>query len=126
MVLINSTVLFLSALKMFQYWKLEKLRNTPPSEPIEIRAEKRTYRVRPEDIIYIEGLGNYITIYLSGDKKLISYSSLKDIHKILPTSFVRTHKSFIVNKDHIISYTDDNVEISGRIIPVSKNTILEF
>ncbi|QSE99228.1 LytR/AlgR family response regulator transcription factor [Fulvivirga lutea] len=126
-VLINTTVLLLSALKIFQYWKIEhEKKEDALEELIEIRAEKRNYRVNPKDIRYIEGLGNYVIFYLKDDKKLISYISLKEAEELLPDSFMRSHKSFVINKDHVQSYTNDSVEISGRILPVGKSVQIEF
>ncbi|MEQ8928004.1 MAG: LytTR family DNA-binding domain-containing protein [Fulvivirga sp.] len=126
-VLINTTVLLLSAVKIFQHWKIENEKSEVDQEElIEIRAEKRNYRVSPKDIKYIEGLGNYVIFYLNGDKKLISYISLKEAEEILPEAFVRSHKSFVINKDHVESYTNDSVEISGRILPIGRSIELHF
>ncbi len=127
MVLVNSTVLLLSAVKMYYYWREESYKNIKINEGlIEIRSDKRNYRVKPSDIQYIEGLGNYVTFYLDDRKSLISYMSLKEAKQNLPDHFVRIHKSFIVNKDWIESYTADNVEVKGRILPIGKSIILEM
>ena len=123
-VLINTTVLLLSAVKIFQYWKIEHTQKADLGL-IEIRAEKRNYRVTLSSIIYVEALGNYVTYYLSDDKKLISYSSMKEVEKNLTDRFIRIHKSFIVNKDHIQSYNNENVEIKGRLLPIGKSVRLE-
>ncbi len=126
-ILINSTVLFLSAIKMYQYWKTENERNEKTEDQIiEIRAEKRTYRIQSADITYLEGLGNYVTYYFTNRKPLISYTSLKDAESSLPPYFERIHKSFIVNKRCIESYTADNVEIMGRILPIGKSVDVTF
>ena len=126
MVLVNSTVLMLSAFKMYQYWRIERTLNQPGNELIEVRAEKRNYRIRTDEILFIEGLGNYITYYLKDQKRLISYSSLKDAEQLLPSSFLRIHKSFIINKNAVTSYTQENVDIGGRILPLGKSIVLEF
>lgn len=127
MILVNSTVLFLSAFKMYRYWQIEKEKNEQRNQDwLEIRSEKRTHRVYPADILYVEGLGNYVTYYIDGKKPLISYSSLKEVEELLPENFVRIHKSFIVNRDGILSYTAENVEIPGRILPIGKSVELAF
>ncbi len=127
MILVNSTVLLLSAIKMYQHWRIEyekNLRNE--GELIEIRSEKRIYRINPSEIIYIEGLGNYVTYYFENRKPLISYNSLKEVEAGLPSTFHRIHKSFIVNKNWVESYTADNVEVKGRILPIGKSVELTF
>lgn len=122
--LINTTVLLLTALKVFQLWKAD--RSKRPDEYLLIRAEKRNYRVVLQDIYYIEALGNYVTYYLVGDKRLISYSSLKEVERQLPAYFERIHKSFIINKNHVASYSNENVEIANRMLPLGKAVELTF
>ncbi|MEQ8475267.1 LytTR family DNA-binding domain-containing protein [Fulvivirga sp.] len=126
-ILVNSTVLFLSALKMYDYWKIEKASNQMEEQSlVEIRADKRTYRVPVDSITYVEGLGNYVTYYFTDRKPLISYSSLKDIEENLSKDFTRIHKSFVINRKHIDSYTNENVQINDRIIPIGKSMSLEL
>jgi hypothetical protein len=123
-VLINTTVLLLTAMKIFQMWKRERSKNeatTKEVAPLIIRSEKRNHLILPQDIYYIEGLGNYITYYLANDKRLISYNSLKKVEGSLPNNFKRIHKSFIINKNHVDSYSTENVEIRGRILPLGKS-----
>lgn len=127
MVLINSTVLFVSAIKITQLWfeekrKVRELESSlaKTSEIIEVKAEKRMFRIPAEQVLYVEGLGNYVTFHLK-DQKIISYSSLKEIGEALPGHFVRIHKSYIVNKDHISSYNNEDVEIEGRFLPIGRS-----
>jgi len=121
-VLVNSAVLFLSALKVYKLWMEDRrLVEQRKEQPLEIRSEKRFYKVLPSSILYVEGLGNYLTIYLEGGKSLISYMSLKEAENILDNRFSRLHKSFIINKDKVESYNNENVEIGGRIIPIGKS-----
>ncbi len=121
-VLINSTVMLLTALKIYKLWLEErKLSTRIEEQPLEIRSEKRFYRVLPSTILYVEGLGNYLTFYLESNKSLISYLTLKDAESLLPDNFQRIHKSFIINRDKIESYNNENVEIGGRIIPIGKS-----
>ena len=126
-ILVNSTVLFLSALKMYDYWKLEHEHNKVEEQTlVEIRADKRTYRIPIDSITYVEGLGNYVTYYFTDRKPLITYSSLKDVEENLSKDFNRIHKSFVINRKHIESYTNENVQISDRIIPIGKSMSLEL
>lgn len=122
MVLINSTVLFLSAIKMYDYWRIEKTKSKQNNEKyLEVRSEKRNYRVYPSEIQFIEGLGNYVTIYLDNKKPIISYLKLKELEQILPSQFYRVHKSFIINREKIQSYSTENIEIGERLIPIGKS-----
>ncbi len=121
-VLINTTVMLLSSLKIFSVWRIESKKNREDSEEyLEIKSNKRIYRVLPSEIKFIEGMGNYLTTYLVNRKPLIVYMSLKEMKSILPEKFVRIHKSFIINKNLIDSYNNESVEIDDRIIPIGKS-----
>ena len=101
-ILVNSTVVVLASFKIFIMWVKERkenrlLKGEQKTQLLEIKADKRTYRIHPADIYYVEGLGNYVTYYLK-DKKLISHGSLSDTETNLPSNFVRIHKSYIINK----------------------------
>lgn len=127
-ILINSTALLVSAVKIGLLWLLEKEKNnalikemrSSGYEIVEIKAEKRTYRVEAKDILFIEGMGNYVTFVLK-ERKIISYISLKEALNILPERFLRIHKSFIVNKDHILSYNYEDVQLGERFLPIGRS-----
>ena len=126
-ILINSTVLFVSAIKIVQFWQLEKFKNEDlrsqlrgESKIINIKSDKRFFRIPADEILFIEGLGNYV-IYHTVDQKLISYTSLKDALDKLPSNFIRIHKSYVVNRYQIKSYDPESVEINKTFIPVGKS-----
>lgn len=126
MLLVNSTVLFLSAFKLYQLWQDELVKNDRPSmHYINVKADKRTHRIKTDTILYLEGWGNYLKLFLEDGTQLISYSTLKELEQVLPKNFARTHKSYIVNKDKISSFTKENLAIDDKFIPVSKNIALE-
>lgn len=117
--------LLLSAIKLYKSWREDQMKQlTKNEEPLRIKSEKRHYRVLPSSIQYVEGMGNYVTFYLENNKSLIAYMSLKEAENILPPAFKRIHKSFIINQEMIDSYTQENVEIAGRIIPIGKAYVL--
>ena len=128
-ILINSTVLFLSALKITQLWwqegdrtkKLEGLlrESSVIPEIIEIKSNKRIHRIAADDLLFIEGLGNYV-IFQTKDQKLISYTSIKQVMKKLPQQFQRIHKSYVINTHKVGSYDQESVEIEGKLLPVGR------
>ena len=64
------------------------------------------------DILYIEGLKNYVVIYTI-DNKYITYLSMKEVEKAIPHNrFIRIHKSFIVSLNKIKSIDGNNVILS--------------
>ncbi len=88
---------------------------------ISIKSGVETFQVKIDDIRYIEGLGNYIIVYLS-DRKITTYISLKDFLEKLPEKqFVRIHKSYIVSILHIKSFETHQVKLHDKTIPIGKN-----
>ena len=118
--LINSTVIFIGAAKIFQlHIKLLDTQNL--HNQIELRSNRRTHHVNPIDILYIESLGNYMTYFLKDKKELIVYNTIKKSLAELPEQFLKVHRSFIINVNHIESYNNENVTINNRSIPRSKD-----
>ena len=66
-----------------------------------VKAERRYFKVNFSDILFIEGLKDYVILQLN-DQRIITRMSLKAIFDLLPKSiFLRVNKSYIVNTDHI-------------------------
>ena len=88
-------------------------------------------RIAYEDILYIEGLKDYVKVILKSDTKpTLSLTSLKALEDKLPsTKFMRVHRSFIVNLDKIGAITKNTIQIGSITIPVSdqyKQTFSHF
>ncbi|WP_420320706.1 LytR/AlgR family response regulator transcription factor [Flagellimonas sp.] len=121
-VLINTTVLLVLGAKLFQLWAIEHEKNEGlQTEILEIRSNRKTHRVPFENILFVEGLGNYVTYHLADKSKITSYGSIKSALQILPDNFRRVHKSYIVNKAHIKSYDAMTIDIQDNSIPRGKS-----
>ncbi len=86
-----------------------------------LKSEYKIRRINFNDILYIEGLKDYIKVYTTGDDKpVLSLNSIKSLEQKLPENkFMRVHRSFIVNLDKIDTIERSRI-IFGRIyIPVS-------
>lgn len=89
-----------------------------------VKTEYRLERVDTDDILYIEGMKDYLRI-ICRDKKIMTLQSFSKIEESLSEKrFCRVHKSFIVAIDKIESVERSVILISGRSIPVS-NTYKE-
>ncbi|TSE11198.1 LytR/AlgR family response regulator transcription factor [Aquimarina algiphila] len=76
-------------------------------------------KVYINEILYIEGLKNYVAIHLL-DKQIITYSTLKHIESTLPsTTFIKIHKSYIVSINHIIKTYSLHAYIVNKALPIS-------
>jgi len=84
------------------------------------RTERKTVKVMLDDILYIEGMGNYVKIF-TGNGMVITKNSMTTVETMLPEgSFIRTHRSFIVSKSKIGSFNSEVVAIGKTEIPIGK------
>lgn len=91
-----------------------------------IKSNKKTIKVRFSEIMYIEGLGDYIKIHLAANK-LVTNLSMKKIFNLLPENqFYRIHKSFIVSLDNIESLEGNMVSVNGTKLPVGNSYRQDF
>lgn len=87
-------------------------------EHIFIRSDRRFFRVRLKDILFIEGLKDYVIIQME-DQRLITRMNIKGIHELLPKNvFLRVSRSYIVNKEHIDSFDNNDVFIKTYEIAI--------
>ena len=95
---------------------------------IMVKADYKSVKIQLNQILFIEGLKDYVKIYIQDeDKPVITLNSLKKMTENLPPShFLRVHKSFIVNTNKIKSVTKNRIIINDRWIPVGDNYKAEF
>lgn len=87
---------------------------------IRIKSGQKIYQLREEEIQYIEASGNYLTFHAS--EKILTLMSMEEALKILPeNSFLRVHRSFIVNIRNVKTFEHFQLTITNRIIPISKS-----
>ncbi len=84
---------------------------------IHVKSNRKTIKLWLDQIRFIEGMNNYIKIAY-GTQTHIVYSSLGKILEQLTDDFVRVHKSFVVNKNHITAFSQELIELEDQQIPV--------
>jgi two-component system LytT family response regulator len=83
-----------------------------------IKSGTQTLKVALDEILYIEGAGNYMTFFTL-NKKIMSLFTMNEIMQILPSDlFVRIHKSYIVSIKHIEIIEKTHVIINKKPIPI--------
>jgi DNA-binding LytR/AlgR family response regulator len=96
-----------------------------------LKSEYKIRRINFNDILYIEGLKDYIKVFTAGeDKPLLSLNSIKSLEQKLPEEkFMRVHRSYIVNLDKIETIERSRIVFGKVYIPVSdqyKDKFQEF
>jgi DNA-binding LytR/AlgR family response regulator len=95
-------------------------------EYIFVKADKKIVKIKLADILYIEGLKDYVMIY-TPDARIITLQTMKNLEERLPSSkFLRVHRSFIISIDKLKSVVGNSVEIKDKLIPLGKNYRDEF
>jgi two-component system LytT family response regulator len=83
-------------------------------------SKNKFLRVSYADILYAEALGNYLALFVAG-QRLVTYQTLKELAEQLPQPpFLRVHKSFLVAVDKITMIDGNTVYIGDKAIPVGE------
>ena len=86
-----------------------------------VKADGKIYKIQFDDLLYVEAQGNYTKIVTTSTSLMpkMAFSGFEDI---LPrTFFLRTHRSFIINKSKIDHIEGNRVFIKGTEIPIGSN-----
>jgi two-component system, LytTR family, response regulator len=88
---------------------------------ITLVTAKGRYFFQPEEIIRLEASSNYTKIYFCNKRKIVSAKVLKDFETILePFGFVRTHRTHLVNRQHIHCVTPDGNIKDASVAEISR------
>jgi two-component system LytT family response regulator len=91
-----------------------------------VKSEYQMLKINLKDILYVEGLKDYVKIYC-GPKPVLSLQNLKGIESKLPSAhFFRVHKSFIVSLHKIDSVHKGRIKIGDNEIPIGDSYREEF
>lgn len=91
-----------------------------------VKANNKIMKVFLSDILYIEGLKEYITIH-TALSKIVTLQNMKKMEGVLPhRNFLRVHKSFIVAIDKIDSIERNRIYIRKDIIPIGETYKKQF
>ncbi|GAB2956448.1 LytTR family DNA-binding domain-containing protein [Hymenobacter coalescens] len=84
-----------------------------------VKNEHRLQRVAFDDILYIEGMKDYLMIYTAESGKILTLQSFRRVEEVLPPQrFARIHKSFLVALNRIEHVERSKVQLAGRLLPV--------
>ncbi len=90
-------------------------------EFIIVKSERKYVRIKLDDIIYIEGLKDYVIIHLSS-KKVVTRMIVKSMEEMLPKrQFIRISKSYIINKDKIEAFDNKDITIGNTELAIGAN-----
>ncbi|WP_026967194.1 LytR/AlgR family response regulator transcription factor [Algoriphagus terrigena] len=107
---------FLKACQKAQEW----IDLQPESEPAYhfVKTSDGQIRVDFSELVYCEATGNYVTFQLE-TQKILSRLTLAETERLLPSYFIRTHRSFLANKNKVSRAERHQLHVFGFKVPVS-------
>jgi DNA-binding LytR/AlgR family response regulator len=91
-----------------------------------VKIDQMLKRVNFSEILLVEGMENYVTIY-TPKEKLISLMTLKSLDENLPSQeFLRVHKTYIVAKNKVLGIMGNELEMGIKKVPISRTRRAEI
>jgi DNA-binding LytR/AlgR family response regulator len=111
--------------KALEYYKIKQNADVAESdlenEHFFVKANQKLIKLSYSEIYYVEAFADYVKIFLA-DKKIVTLQTMKNMEKKLPAElFSRVHRSFIVNRNHVASFSTSVCEVNEVKIPIGKN-----
>lgn len=111
--------------------KFKAMQQLPESSPLPeqqvvlndhlyVNVNKKFVKIMFDDILYVESLKDYVKIHLA-ENAVVTKDSISNFEEKLPSFFLRTHRSFIVNTHKITAFTKVDVEIGKQEIPIGSS-----
>lgn len=108
---------------------LEQARQKGAPERLSVHSAGKTELVDIGDIVYCKGAGDYVEIAATTGARLLHLAKLHELEKELPQTFLRVHRSYIVNTSHVRSLTREAngvgalAMVNGESVPVSRRIL---
>jgi DNA-binding LytR/AlgR family response regulator len=100
--------------------KVHKLNGMIKDEEfLTISSGKTVHRLKEDEILYVEGAGEYLNVVTRSGHFLV-YSNMRNMLGMLNSNFVQVHRSFIVNRKNIQVWSRHKLTVGGKEIPISK------
>ena len=114
----------LDAVNNFQQVHLDpevpKVRNEASTDFIFVKIDRKMYKIDFSKILWVESLSDYLKIETSDGSKVTRETISSIEMKLPPSKFIRIHRSFIIAIDQIESYSNEEVVIQNKSIPISR------
>lgn len=96
---------------------LASIEEVETNTSIFVNSNRKNIKILLSDVLYIESIKDYVEVHLRDDTLNLKYG-ITAFEKLLDNRFVRVHRSYLVNKDHVSAYTKNDIEIGNIEIPI--------
>ena len=90
-----------------------------------VKSEGRQVKIVFDDILYVEGLKDYLKI-ITKTSKLLVLETMKSFEERLPSNFKRVHRSYLINTNHLTAIDGNSVYIQDKLIPIGETYRKDF
>jgi DNA-binding LytR/AlgR family response regulator len=112
---------FLESLQKLTSATTENNITSTATDHIFIKSDGKLVRLNNDDILYIESMGDYVK-FVTADKKYVTHNTIKNLEeKVNRGTFIKVHRSYIINITKIDDIRENDLFIKGNEIPISKS-----
>ena len=113
--------------KAVDFFRLKNQNENPADNFLFIRADYKLIKIPLAEILYIEGLGDYLKVHYGDNKLVVARMTMKNIlAKLTPNEFLRVHRSYIVPFSKIETVRNKTIHIKEQEIPIGTSYEDEF
>jgi DNA-binding LytR/AlgR family response regulator len=113
--------------KAVDFFRLKNQNENPADNFLFIRADYKLIKIPLAEILYIEGLGDYLKVHYGDNKLVVARMTMKNIlAKLTPNEFLRVHRSFIVPFSRIENVRNKTIYIKEQEIPIGTSYENDF
>lgn len=114
--------IMISALAVGDYFFEKWLEKRYPSEkkPVTFLSERKSVSLMTDEILYVESNDTVTIVVATGERRYRNKTPISQWEPILGDGFIRIHRAYLVNSNHIESFDKDSVLVGGRELPVSR------
>ncbi|PLK42318.1 LytTR family DNA-binding domain-containing protein [Emticicia sp. TH156] len=106
--------------------EVQLLQHEPQPNFLFVKTEYKIIKLDLADILYIEGLKDYVSIY-TGEERILTLQTMKKMEELLPSGrFARVHKSYIVSLEKISSIERQRIFVGRATIPIGESYYKDF
>lgn len=95
--------------------------SSPTTQELIIKSEGEWLRIEPTEILFLKSMQNYVVIHLANFKPKMVLLPLREVYGLLPSFFVQTHRSYVVNINLIEKIGDSCLTFREFTIPLSRS-----
>ena len=100
---------------------LEKEKKKNQIKSLMVRSNRQMRNLPLEEILFIESMDDYVKIHLTNDEVVITKEKISTFETKLPETFVRIHRSFIVNKHKVSAFNKETLTVGNQTLTISRS-----